>query len=196
MMLLMAYVNSVRLFNRQHRRERRKTMLSLAKLLAVTGATVYPTDEIREAVLEYRDDPDHYNLELEALESYSGPTLQELGEQSEVCMNRFLMVILPVALWKRELDQRLNHLEEMLLMELIPHTTIHTTWDACVEFVTISAERLHARTCRTCGGPGKHVCGSCRRVYYCSGACLKVDLQDIVMGHRAIECAFLAPKKS
>lgn len=198
MNLLMVYINSERIYNDTRWKLQRKTQLQLAKHVGMTYSQkdiekLKP--ELRDLVYEYQDDPDQIETELASIVLNPRNTLDHLNRECTRNMEMFLYAVFPLALWKRELDLKLNFLEEILLMELIPNTTTHPIWDYCIEHTIVVLKKIQDETCRQCSNPGKFWCSNCKQVKYCSTKCLKQDIEDKVMGHKSLECMFLVKKK-
>lgn len=109
-------------------------------------------------------------------------------------MQIFLIYTLPVALVKREYNVELNVLEELLLMELIPKTYTHDAWETTEDLMTKYLTNITYRCCRRCGKKRilqQFSCFKCYQVFYCSGKCIKEDIQDKAFGHIYVECDIL-----
>jgi len=114
-------------------------------------------------------------------------------QQMDTQMKLFLLHVLPVALWKRELDKSLDPLEEALLMELIPHTCSHYLWDEITEMVTRQMLRINQGRCRHCGNTKvERICSDCKKAHFCSGKCQRQSMEQKAYGHYDLECDYLS----
>jgi len=103
----------------------------------------------------------------------------------------FIILTLPDAMIKREFDIPMSSFEEAILMELIPKTTTHSSWDLCQDTMTIYIKNIRLKRCRQCGKKKiNHLydCKLCHMVSYCSGRCKRSDMEDKVFGHEFVEC--------